>query len=50
MHEDANKFIQDFESYCILTNIHYDTEPGKANVALSVTLTGPRPHTARFSV
>lgn len=41
MHEDSQKFIQDFESYCVLTNMDHRTEPAKAIVAFRVHLQGP---------
>lgn len=41
MHEDSQRFLQDFESFCILTNIDSNHEPAKAIAAFRLHLQGP---------
>ena len=41
MHEDANKFLTEFRSYLVLSNINPDTDPGRAVAAFHLHLQGP---------
>lgn len=41
MHENADKFIREFESFLVLSNINYDTEPHRAIAAFHLHLKGP---------
>jgi hypothetical protein len=44
MHENASKFITEFESFLTLSNKHSETEPQRAIAAFHLHLKGPTLH------